>query len=67
MQEVNNGQDRDRIVKTGSVTGGSRQSGVISGKDTQRENIRRLGRNSDNDPQIFYHGTTDRNSVMYVD
>ena len=48
-----NGQDRGRIVKAGSVTRGSRQSGVIRGKDTQRDNIRRLGRNSDNDPQIF--------------
>ena len=57
--EVGNGQDRGRIVKARSVTGGSGRTGVISGKDTQRDNIRRLGRNSDNDPQIFYHGTAD--------
>ena len=57
--EVNSGQDRGGVVETGSSTRGSGLSGIISGKDTQRENARRLGRSLGNDPQTFYHGTAD--------
>ena len=57
--EVNSGQDRGGAVEAGSSTRGSGLSGIISGKDTQRENARRLGRSLGNDPQTFYHGTAD--------
>jgi hypothetical protein len=58
-KEVKNGQDRGRIIETKPVTGGSGQTGVISGKNLRSEDARGFRGRQGNDPLTFYHGTAD--------